>query len=104
MAEVFSRNPKNLKVFTFVMVGLLVASLALFIAEVSVSDIDFDTIDACKATSAVLSGMSLFVVGPLGLWLAISQKKKGHLGGFVLGEVIAMLLFILALVLKSKFN
>jgi hypothetical protein len=100
MADVFSRNPKNLKVFTYVMVALLVVSLALFIAEVSLSDLEFDAIKACKATSAVTSGLSLFALGPLGLWLAVSQKKQGHVAGLVVGEVIALTLFILALVLK----
>ena len=102
MADVFSSSPKNLKVFTYVMIALLVASLALFIVEVSVSDLDFDTIKACKATSAVLSGLSIFALGPLGLWLAVVQKRQGFLTGLVIGEVVGLTLFILALALKSN--
>ena len=99
--ETFSSNPQTLRIFTFVMVGLLVASLALFIAEVSVSDLDFNTIKACQATSAVFSALPLFVLGPLGLWLAISQSKQGYMGGIIAMMVIALTLFVLALALKS---
>jgi hypothetical protein len=101
-ANAFASNPTTLKVFTFVMVGLLVASLALFVTEVSVSDLQFDTIKACKATSATLSAISLFVLGPLGLWLAISQSKNNYMGGLIAGMVVALTLFVLALALKSN--
>ena len=100
--EQFSSNPQTLRIFTFVMLGLLVASLALFIAEVSVSDLDFNTVKATQVTSAVLSAISLFVLGPLGLWLAVSQNKNGYMGGLIAMSVIALTLFILALALKSS--
>ena len=100
--EQFSSNPQTLRIFTFVMLGLLVASLALFIAEVSVSDLDFNTVKATQVTSAVLSAISLFVLGPLGLWLSITQNKNGYLGGVIAMSVIALTLFILALALKSS--
>jgi hypothetical protein len=100
--EQFSSNPQTLRIFTFVMLGLLIASLALFIAEVSVSDLDFNTVKATQVTSAVLSAVSLFVLGPLGLWLAVSQNKNGYMGGLIAMSVIALTLFILALALKSS--
>ena len=100
--EHFSSNPQTLRIFTFVMLGLLVASLALFIAEVSVSDLDFNTVKATQVTSAVLSAVSLFLLGPLGLWLSITQNKNGYMGGLIAMSVIALTLFILALALKSS--
>lgn len=100
--EQFSSNPQTLRIFTFVMLGLLVASLALFIAEVSVSDLDFNTVKATQVTSAVLSAVSLFLLGPLGLWLSITQNKNGYMGGLIAMSVIALTLFILALALKSS--
>lgn len=102
MASSFSSSPKNLKVFTYVMIALLVASLALFIAEVSVSDIQFDSIKAFKATSAVLSGLSCFALGPVGIWLSVTQKREGFMVGLIVAEVIALILFILALALKGN--
>ena len=101
-AASFSNSPRNLNIFLYVMIGLLVASLALFITEVSVSDLDFDTIKATKAVSATLSGISFFILGPLGLWLAVVQNKRAHLGGLIAGEVVGLVLFILALVLKDS--
>ena len=100
--EQFASNPQTLRIFTFVMLGLLIASLALFVAEVSVSDLDFNTVKATQVTSAVLSAISLFVLGPLGLWLSITQNKNGYLGGVIAMSVIALTLFILALALKSS--
>ena len=84
------------------MLGLLVASLALFIAEVSVSDFDLNTVKACQVTSAVFSGLSLFALSPLALWLAISQSKQGYMGGIIAMLVIALTLFVLALALKAS--
>jgi hypothetical protein len=100
--ESFSSNPQTLRIFTFVMLALLIASLALFVAEVSVSDLDFNTIKATQVTSAVLSGISLFILGPLGLWLAVTQNKNAHLGGLIAMSIVALTLFILALALKSS--
>ena len=102
MADTFSSNPQNLKVFTIVMLALLIVSLALFIGEVSVSDIQFDTIKGLKATSAVLSGLACFAIGPVGIWLSVSQRKQGHMTGLIVAEVVALLIFILALALKGN--